>query len=356
MGNGNHATSPIYASDGHLACTRTCSMYNGLPAAAAAGADPVGNIEVAAAHAGRCAHPGLDRRPVDEQPDRGRRLRERRRVRAHRSANGNRPDVSAAFSAAGPNHGLRARRCRSRAAQVCLYAINIGAGFAQPVARLPDGARAGPAGPTSRRSAAARTACTCAGGSVDPDSAGSDPASTCTRTACGVAHLTAAASRPDVGAGLPRLRRRARLRRGAARASAGTSASTRSTWAPGANPLLGVPQLPRPEPDRAASTPRPAGPDRGPGPGLGARRRHDRLDDGRHLRERRRRRPDPGEPGPATTSARPTRRTASSAASTWSSRSPGGQVCAYGINVGPGAQRAARVSQRLIGRATGRSY
>jgi hypothetical protein len=198
MGNGNHATSPNYAS-AVINVYVSMLTYNGLPAAAASGGEPIGNIEVLKRVPEGVRLQGWTVDPSHSAPT---------AVDVYVNgvgfqrliANASRPDVHAAFSAAGPNHGF-STTLPIRGGRVCLYAINIGAGFANPLlgcrnllgplpsARL-ELIRREPAGLRLR------------GWVVDPDSAGPTHVDVWAN-GVGVAHIRADVSRPDVGAAFP---------------------------------------------------------------------------------------------------------------------------------------------------------
>ncbi len=82
MGNGNHATSPIYGPV-VISMYQNMLTFNGLPAGRGGRRRPGREPRAASAGSRWRAHQGLDRRPVEEQPDCGGRLRERHRLRAH---------------------------------------------------------------------------------------------------------------------------------------------------------------------------------------------------------------------------------------------------------------------------------
>jgi hypothetical protein len=129
MGNGNHATSPNYAS-AVISVYQNMLTYNGLPAEAAAGADPVGNLELIRRLPGGVrikgwtidpSTPGST--PVDVYVN--------GRGYARRLANVDRPDVKAAFSFAGTKQGFD-MTLPIAGGTVCVYAINIGPGVRNP--------------------------------------------------------------------------------------------------------------------------------------------------------------------------------------------------------------------------------
>jgi hypothetical protein len=129
MGNGNHATSPNYAS-AVIAVYQNMLVFNGLPAAAAEGADPVGNLEAiqripdGIRVKGWTIDPSSSgSTPVDVY------LNGRGFVR--RMANVSRPDVHAQFTSAGPQHGFD-MFLPIRGGKVCVFAINIGSGVRNP--------------------------------------------------------------------------------------------------------------------------------------------------------------------------------------------------------------------------------
>jgi hypothetical protein len=198
MGYGNHATSPNYAS-AVIGVYQSMLVYNGLPAAAAAGGEPIGNIEVLKRTPDGVRMQGWTVDPSASSPT-AVDVYVNGHGYARIMANGSRPDVSAAFSAAGPNHGFSAT-LPIRGGRVCLYAINIGSGFANPVL----GCRtvAGP-GPSAHLEAISRgpDGLHLRGWVVDPDSAGPTHVDVWAN-GVGVAHITAAVSRPDVGAAFP---------------------------------------------------------------------------------------------------------------------------------------------------------
>jgi Mannosyl-glycoprotein endo-beta-N-acetylglucosaminidase len=198
MGNGNHATSPNYAS-AVIAVYQNMLTFNGYPAAAAEGADPVGNLEAiqripdGVRVKGWTLDPSSDgATPVDVY------LNGQAFVR--RMANVDRPDVHAQFTSAGPNHGFD-MYLPIRGGQVCVYAINIGSGVRNPslgcrtvpgpapsahideITRQPDGLHV-------------------RGWALDPDSL--SPARVDVyANGVGVAHLPANTLRTDVGALFP---------------------------------------------------------------------------------------------------------------------------------------------------------
>ncbi len=193
MGNGNHATSPSYAS-AVIAVYQNMLMYNGLPAEAAAGADPVGNLEMVRRLPSGVRIKGwtLDpstpgSTPVDVYVN-GRGF-------ARTTANVTRPDVAAAFSFAGPRQGFDVT-LPIEGGTVCVYAINIGPGFRNPslgcrkvpgpspIANVEQFSR-GPQGLYVR------------GWIIDPDSAGSTQVHVYANGR-GVAALKANGNRPDV--------------------------------------------------------------------------------------------------------------------------------------------------------------
>jgi Mannosyl-glycoprotein endo-beta-N-acetylglucosaminidase len=129
MGNGNHATSPSYGP-AVISVYQSMLVYSGLPAEAAAGADPVGNLEMVRRLPGGVrikgwtvdpSTPGST--PVD--------IYVNGRGFARRTANVDRPDVSAAFSFAGSKHGFD-MKLPIIGGTVCVYAINIGPGVRNP--------------------------------------------------------------------------------------------------------------------------------------------------------------------------------------------------------------------------------
>lgn len=198
MGFGNHATSPNYAS-AVIGVYQSMLVYNGIPAAAAAGGEPVGNIEEFNRTPDGVRLQGWTVDPSNSSPTavdvyvNGRGF-------ARIMANGSRPDVSAAFSAAGPNHGF-GLTLPIRGGKVCLYAINIGSGFANPL--LGCKTLAGP-GPSARLESISRQpdGLHLRGWVVDPDSAGPTHVDVWANGA-GVARINANLSRPDVGAAFP---------------------------------------------------------------------------------------------------------------------------------------------------------
>ena len=198
MGNGNHATSPNYAS-AVIGMYQSMLVYNGLPAAAAAGGEPIGNIEILKRTPDGVRLQGWTVDPSASSPTavdvyvNGVGF-------ARLMANGYRPDVHAAYNAAGPNHGF-STTLPIRGGRVCLYAINIGAGAANPVLgcrRVP-----GP-GPSANIDSISRRpdGLHLRGWVVDPDSAGPTHVDVWANGK-GVAHIKADAPRPDVGAAFP---------------------------------------------------------------------------------------------------------------------------------------------------------
>ena len=131
MGNGNHATSPNYAS-AVIGVYQSMLVYNGLPAAAAAGGEPVGNIEILKRTPDGVRLQGWTVDPSASSPTavdvyvNGVGF-------ARLMANGFRPDVHAAFSPRPDRTTGSAATLPIRGGRVCLYAINIGAGVANPV-------------------------------------------------------------------------------------------------------------------------------------------------------------------------------------------------------------------------------
>ena len=107
MGNGNHATSPIYGSV-VISTYMNMLSFSRPPARSRgrrrSGREPRG----APADARRRAHPGLDRRPVEEQPDRRRHLRERHRLRPHHRERTTGPTSPRRSPPPAPNHGFAA--------------------------------------------------------------------------------------------------------------------------------------------------------------------------------------------------------------------------------------------------------
>ncbi|HEY3725270.1 MAG TPA: glucosaminidase domain-containing protein [Acidimicrobiia bacterium] len=198
MGNGNHATSPIYGPT-VISVFQNMLTFNGLPAAAAAGADPVGNIEVV-----QRTPAGVHIRGWTVDPSKSNPTAVDVYVNgvgfARTIANHSRPDVSAAFAAAGADHGFDTT-LPIEGGQVCLYAINIGAGTRNPLL----GCRtvAGP-NPSAHIEGISRQpdGLHLQGWSVDPDSAAPTSVDVYAN-GVGVAHLPAAGSRPDVGAAFP---------------------------------------------------------------------------------------------------------------------------------------------------------
>ena len=193
MGNGNHATSPSYAT-AVIAVYQNMLMYNGLPAEAAAGADPVGNLEMVRRLPGGVRIKGwtLDpstpgSTPVDVYVN-GRGF-------ARTIGERHRPDVAAAFSFAGPRQGFDVT-LPIEGGTVCVYAINIGPGVRNPslgcrkvpgpspIANVEQFSR-GPQGLYVR------------GWIIDPDSAGSTQVHVYANGR-GVAALKANGNRPDV--------------------------------------------------------------------------------------------------------------------------------------------------------------
>ncbi len=198
MGNGNHATSPAYAS-AVINVYISMLTYNGLPAAAAAGADPVGNIEVLKRVPDGVKVQGWTVDPSKSNPT-AVDVYVNNVGFARLIANDSRPDVSAAFSAAGPNHGFSGT-LPIRGGKVCLYAINIGAGVSNPLL----GCKTVPGpNPSARLESISRQpdGLHVKGWTVDPDSNG-PTAVDVYANGVGVVRLTANGSRPDVGAAFP---------------------------------------------------------------------------------------------------------------------------------------------------------
>ena len=255
MGNGNHATSPNYAS-AVINVYMNMLTYNGLPAAAAAGADPVGNIEILRRIPDGVRLQGWTVDPSKSSPtavdvyvngvgfarlianddasrrERGvRRCRTRPRVqrdladprgqgvplRDQHRCRGQQPARSAARRSPGPNP------------TAVMDSIN----------RQPDGLHL-------------------KGWTVDPDSTG-PTAVDVYANGVGVARLTADRSRPDVGAAYPDY--------GAAHGFdavlpgvGGNVCVYAINLGAGRPHAARVPDLPRPEPDRRAWTLRPSSP------------------------------------------------------------------------------------------------
>jgi Mannosyl-glycoprotein endo-beta-N-acetylglucosaminidase len=129
MGNGNHATSPSYGP-AVISVYQSMLVFNGLPAASAAGADPIGNLEMIRRLPDGVRIKGWTIDPSSPGPTpidvyvNGVGF-------ARSTANVDRPDVSAAFTFAGPKHGFDTV-LPIRGGTVCVYAINIGAGSRNP--------------------------------------------------------------------------------------------------------------------------------------------------------------------------------------------------------------------------------
>ena len=198
MGNGNHATSPIYGST-VISVYQNMLTFSGLPAAAAAGADPIGNIEVV-----ERTPAGVHIRGWTVDPSKSNPTAVDVYVNgvgfAWTIANHSRPDVSAAFAAAGADHGFDTT-LPIEGGQVCLYAINIGAGSRNPLL----GCRTVPGpNPSAHVEVISRQpdGLHLRGWSVDPDSANPTRVDVYAN-GVGVAHLSASVSRPDVGAAFP---------------------------------------------------------------------------------------------------------------------------------------------------------
>ncbi len=198
MGNGNHATSPSYGP-AVIAVYQHMLAFNGLPVEAAAGADPVGNLDKVqrvpeGVHIqGWTIDPSTPgSTPVDVYVN-GRGF-------ARRTANAPRPDVSAAFSFAGPKQGFD-MVLPIFGGNVCVYAINIGPGVRNPslgCRRVP-----GPE-PSANLEVFSRgpQGLKVHGWIVDPDSTAPTKVDVYANGR-GVARLTANANRPDVGAAFP---------------------------------------------------------------------------------------------------------------------------------------------------------
>jgi hypothetical protein len=173
--------------------------FNGLPAAAAAGADPVGNIDALQRIPQGVRIQGWTLDPSDHGPTpvdvyvNGIGL-------ARRMADGSRPDVAAAFHAASANHGFDIT-LPILGGTVCVYAINIGSGVRNPLlgcrfVRGPD--PSGDINALYRRPNGLRVR----GWTLDWDST-SPTYVDVYANGVGVARLRAGTSRPDVGAAFP---------------------------------------------------------------------------------------------------------------------------------------------------------
>jgi hypothetical protein len=193
MGNGNHATSPHYGPaviNVYLDMLR----FNGLPAEAAMGADPFGNLENL-----RRVPDGVLVRGWTVDPSNSGSTPVDVYVNgigfARLTADGHRPDVGAAYTSAGSNHGFDAV-LPIRGGTVCVYAINIGTGVRNPSL----GCRKVPGpNPSANLEALRRrpAGLTLRGWVVDPDSA--RPANVDVYAdGVGVARVRANRSRPDV--------------------------------------------------------------------------------------------------------------------------------------------------------------
>jgi hypothetical protein len=198
MGNGNHATSPTYGT-AVISVYQSMLTFNGLPAAAAAGADPVGNLDTVQRLPQGVRLSGWTFDPSDNSPTPVDVYANGVGV-ARLLANGSRPDVAAAFSAAGASHGFNVL-LPITGGNVCVYAINIGAGDRNPLL----GCRVVPGpDPSANLELLARRpdGLHVRGWVVDPDSAA--PTSVDVYAdGVGVARLSASVDRPDVGAAFP---------------------------------------------------------------------------------------------------------------------------------------------------------
>jgi hypothetical protein len=193
MGNGNHATSPSYGP-AVISVYQSMLTFNGLPAEAAAGADPVGNLEMVRRLPGGVRIKGwtLDpstpgSTPVDVWVN-GRSF-------ARVIANVDRPDVKAAFSFAGPKQGFD-RTLPILGGTVCLYAINIGPGVRNPSLGCRKVPGPGPIYNVEQFSRGPQGVYV-RGWIIDPDSAGPTHVHVYANGR-GVASLTANGNRPDV--------------------------------------------------------------------------------------------------------------------------------------------------------------